>query len=225
MKTNIVKILAFAAAAATALSVNAANNAPVADPVGSVSVGYANENFYRGADIGDETLKVGAELHGTVAGVSTFGSVVTNQSIDGGADQYFITAGIASKLFDLDATTGYLHYENVPGEATGELFARLTASKFLNLSGIVYYELDNELWTTELGVSHSIDLDFATVTGSASIGNTEVSSSNDRTYHSVGVDARRELTADVDLVIGVEYVDADDSEDDTVFFTGVQVNF
>lgn len=223
MKTNIVKIVAFVAAAATALSVNAANDATAVS--GKVNLGYSAENNFRGADIGDETLKAGVVLKGTLSGVETFGSVLSDQSIDGGADQYYITAGIASELFGLDASAGYFHAENVPGESTGELFARLTASKFLNLSGVVYYELDDELWTTELGVSHSVDLDLATVTGRAIVGNTEVSTSNDRTYYTVGVDARRELVEDLDLVIGVDFVDADDREDDTCFHAGIQIKF
>lgn len=222
MKTNIVKLLAFVAAATLAISVNAADKAPIS---GSVSTGYATENFYRGADLGDDTLKVGAELRGGVAGLNAFGSVVTDQSIDGSADQYYITAGIASQLFGLDLATGYLHTEGVPGDATGELFARLTADKLLNLSGVVYYELDDELWTTEIGVSETIDLDLVSVTGRATVGNTEVTNSNDRTYYVVGADLRRGLVEDVDLVAGVEYVDADDREDDTLFHAGLQVKF
>jgi hypothetical protein len=222
MKTNIVKLLAFVAAATLALSVNAADKAPIS---GSVSTGYATENFYRGADLGDDTLKVGAELRGGVAGLNAFGSVVTDQSIDGDTDQYYITAGIASQLFGLDLASGYLHTEGVPGDATGELFARLTADKLFNLSGVVYYELDDELWTTEIGVSETIDLDLVSVTGRATVGNTEVTNSNDRTYYVVGADLRHGLVEDVDLVAGVEYVDADDREDDTLFHAGLQVKF
>lgn len=226
MKTNIVKLLAVVATAALALSVNAANNAPGDSLVtGSLSTGFATENNYRGSDLGDDTLRAGAEIHGGVAGLNAFGGVVTTQSIDGGADQYFISAGVASKLFELDLSTGFLHTEGVPGEATGELFARLTASKLLNLSAIVYYELDDELWTTEIGVSETFDLDLVSVTGRASVGNTEVSNSNDRTYYVVGADIRRELVSDVDLVAGVDYIDADDREDDTCFHVGLQVKF
>ena len=226
MKTNIVKLLAFVAAATLALSVNAANDTSEASLVsGSLSTGFATENNYRGADIGDDTLKVGAELRGGVAGLNAFGSVVSDQSIDGGNDQYYISAGIASKLFGLDLSTGFLHTEGVPGDATGELFARLTAESLLNLSGVVYYELDDELWTTEIGVSETIDLDLVSVTGRATVGNTEVTNSNDRTYYVVGADIRRKLVEDVDLVAGLDYIDADDREDDTCFHAGLQVRF
>ena len=53
--TNVVKSIIAIVAVAAAASVNAADDAKPADLSGSVSVGYANENFYRGADIGDET--------------------------------------------------------------------------------------------------------------------------------------------------------------------------
>lgn len=225
MKTNIVKIIAFVAAATLALSVNAADNQSDASVSGSVSTGFATENFYRGADLGDDTLNVGAELRGSLAGVETFGSVVTGQSIEDSADQYFITAGIASQLFGLDLATGYLHTEGVPGDATGELFARFSTDKLLNLSAVVYYELDDELWTTELGISESIDLDVASLTGHASIGCTEVTSSDDRTYYVVGANLTRELVEDVSLVAGIDYVDADDRGDDTCFHAGIQLKF
>ena len=226
MKTNIVKLLAFVAAATLALSVNAADDASNSSRVsGSLSTSFATENNYRGADIGDDTLNVGAELRGTVSGVETYSSIVTSQSIDGGDDQYYITAGIASQLFGLDLDTGYLHTENVPGGTADELFARLTAKSLLNLSGVVYYELDDELWTTEIGVSKTLDLDIASVTGRASIGNTEVTNSNDRTYYVVGADARRELAENVELVAGLDFVDADDREDDTCFHAGIAIKF
>lgn len=226
MKTNIVKITAFVAAATLAYSVNAADNKSDASAIsGSVSTGYSTENYYRGADLGDDTLNVGVELTGSVAGVSVFGSVDTDQSIEDSADQYYITTGIASKLFGLDLTTGYLHTEGVPGDATDELFAKLSTDKLLNLSASVYYELDDELWTTELGVSESIELALAKLTGHASVGNTEVSSSNDRTYYVIGANLTRELAQNVDVVAGVDYVDADDIGDDTCFHAGIQLKF
>lgn len=226
MKTNIVKIVAFVAAATLAFSVNAADKAPESSAIsGSIGLGFSDQNFFRGADLGDDTLSVDTELTGTLSGLEVFGGLSTDQSIDGGADQYYISTGIASKLFDLDVAGGFLHSENVPGGATGELFAKASTDKLLNLAVAVYYELDDELWTVEAGVSESVDLDFAKLSGHACVGNTEVSSSDDRTYYVVGASLSRSLVEDVDISIGVDYFDADDSSDETAFVAGLQYRF
>lgn len=226
MKTNIVKIVAFVAAATLAFSVNAAEKASEASSItGSLSVGFSDQNIYRGADLGDDTLSVSTELRGGIAGLQAFGGLTTDQSIDGGADQYYISAGLASELFGLDVAGGYLHSENVPGGSTEELFAKATANQLLNLTAAVYYELDDELWTAELGVSETIDLDIASLTGRAAVGNTEVTSSDDRTYYVLGADLSKQLAEDVDLVVGVEYTDADDVDDETAVLAGLQVKF
>lgn len=221
--TKLISVLA--AAAVLTVSVNAANDASKSSVSGTVSAGFSNENYYRGADLGDDTLKVGADIHAALSGIGVFGSVVSDQSINGGADQYYITAGIASKLFDMDLSTGFLHTENKPGDTTGEIFARLNTGKLLNLSGIAYYEVDHDLWTFELGGSHTFDLDIVKLTGRAAVGNTEVTSTNDRTYYNVGVTLNKELTDNVDLHVCFDYVDADDIDDDWVFLTGLQVKF
>ena len=171
--TKLISVLS--AAAVLTVSVNAANVANKPSITGTVSAGFSNENYYRGVDLGDDTLKVGADIHTALSGIGVFGSIVSDQSIDGGVDQYYITAGVASKLFDMDLSTGFLHTENKPGGSTGEIFARLSTDRLLNLTGAVYYEVDHDLWTFELGGSHTIDLDFAKLTGRAAVGSTQVS--------------------------------------------------
>ena len=226
--TNVVKsILAIVAVAAAATSVNAADNAKSADLSGSVSVGYANENFYRGADIGDETAKVGVSLQGSLGGLSTFGGLVSNQSIGSGSDQYFISAGIASKMFEdsLNVSGGYLHTEGVPGDAIGELFVKASANVLLNPTVSLYYELDDELWTTELGLNHEFDLNVATLCVHAGVGETETSVATDRTYYVVGAKATRSVADNTDLTLSLDRIDADDADDDLVFLAGLTVKF
>lgn len=227
MKTKLVKILAIVATATLAFSVNAADNAPESSVIsGSVNLGFSDQNVYRGADLGDDTLSVEAKLSGDLgSGVELFGGLVTDQSIDGGADQYYISSGIASKLFELDVTGGFLHSENVPGESTGELFATASTDKLFNLAVAVYYELDDELWTVEAGVSESVDLKLAELNVHACVGTTEVTSSDDRTYYVIGASLNKALAEDVDIVVGVDYLDADDSSDETALVAGLQYRF
>lgn len=227
MKTTkvVTSLLALVAAATMVTSVNADSHGSKLS--GSASVGFANENYFRGADIGDDTLKAGVELSGEAGGVGVFGSVVTDQSIDGGADQYYISAGVASKLFDgaLNVSGGYLHRENVPGAAVGELFTSVGLSSALSPTGTLYYDIDDELWTVEFGIKQKYDIDFAQLCLHGSVGETEATAAIDRTYWLVGGNLSRELTDGVDLVVGLDYVDADDIEDDLVFTAGLTFNF
>jgi len=221
-KTNIVKTLIAIAAVAAINSVNAADSVS-----GNVKAGYSNENFYRGADLGNETLNVSANVKGSVSGVSVFGGVTTAQAINAGADQYYINAGVASSLFEdsLDVTGGYLHSESVSGDAIGELFATATGNVLLSPTLAAYYELDDQLWTFELGVKHELDLEVVGLCLHASVGDTEITSSTDRTYYTVGANVTRGLTDDVDLIASVDRIDADDSDDETVFAVGINVKF
>ena len=76
-----------------------------------------------------------------------------------------------------------------------------------------------------MGGSHTIDLDFAKLTGRAAVGSTQVSSDDDRTYYNAGVTLNKDLTESVDVHVCFDYVDADDIDDDWVFLTGLQVKF
>jgi hypothetical protein len=225
--TNIVKsIVAIAAVAAVALSVNAANKGP-APVTGSVGAKYANQNYYRGGDLGDETLSLSVGLDGTLGGVGVFGDVLSAQSIgtDFG-DQYYISAGVASTLFEnVDVTGGYLHTENVPGDATGELFGTASLGVVLNPTVGINYNPDDELLSYIVGVSHSVEVAELDVTGHACYGDTELTSTTDRAYYLLGVSAGYGLTDTTDLTVAVDYVDPDDADDETIFSVGINVRF
>lgn len=222
--TKVVTSILALAAVATATSVNANSESKLS---GSASVGYTNENYYRGVDIGDDTVKTGVEVSSSIEGVGVFGSFITDQSIDNGADQYYISTGVTSKLFQdsVDFTGGYLHREDVPGLATGELFASFEVDTTLSPAGTVYYDVDNKLWTLELGVKHQLDLEVAKLCVHAAVGETEASSTVDRTYWIAGAKLSREVTDNADVVIGLDYVDADNTQDDLVFSAGLAFKF
>ena len=227
MKTTkvVTTIVAFVAAAAAVSSVHADSHG--SNLRGSASVGFANENYYRGADLGDDTIKVGVEASSNIGNVGVFGSVVADQSTGSAADQYYISAGLASKLFEdtVNFSGGYLHREGVPGDANGELFASFGLGTALSPTGTVYYDIDNELWTLELGLKHEIDLDVAKLCLHGSVGETEATSTIDRTYWLAGAKLTRGVTDNADLVVGLDYVDADNIEDDLVFTTGLTFKF
>jgi len=227
MKTTkvVTTIVAFVAAAAAVSSVHADSHG--SNLRGSASVGFANENYYRGADLGDDTIKVGVEARSNLGGVGVFGSVVADQSTGSAADQYYISAGLASKLFEdsVNFSGGYLHREGVPGDATGELFTSFGLDVALSPTGIVYYDIDNELWTLELGIKHEFDLEVAKLCVHGTIGETEATAAIDRTYWSTGAKLTRGVTDNADAVLGLDYVDADGIEDDLVLTAGLTFKF
>ena len=95
----------------------------------------------------------------------------------------------------------------------------------LNPTVSLYYELDDELWTGEFGVNHEFDLKAATLCIHAGVGETEVTSSTDRTYYVVGAKVTKSVTDTADLVLSLDRVDANDADDDLVFMTGLTVRF
>ena len=68
-------------------------------------------------------------------------------------------------------------------------------------------------------------MSFASLGVRGSVGNTEVTTSNDRTYYSVGGSLSRQVGAGVDLGLSVDLVDSDDIDREFVFGTALTFNF
>ena len=101
--------------------------------------------------------------------------------------------------------------------ASVNVFANPTVSAFRNV--------DEDLYTFEGSLSESFDLSFASLDVRGSIGNTEITTSNDRTYYSVGGGLTRQVGAGVDLSLSVDLIDADDIDREFVFGTALAFLF
>ena len=101
----------------------------------------------------------------------------------------------------------------------------LSINAFANPSVSAYRNTDDDLYTFEGSLSESIDLSFASLGLRGAVGNTEVSTSNNRTYYSVGGSLSRQVGAGVDLSLSVDLVDADDIDREFVFGTALAFNF
>ena len=84
----------------------------------------------------------------------------------------------------------------------------LIASPTISISRNV----DEDWFTFEGSVSHSLDLDFATLGLKGSVGNTETSDTNDRTYYGVGASLSKSVGDNADLGFSLDLVDSDDIE-------------
>lgn len=193
----------------------------------SASIGYASDFYYRGESKALESFQSKVDYEISVLGLDTILHACTNQSIDQGVDSYGFAAAAGKSFSDglIALYGGFNHYEDVPGEALSEVFVKAGSNILLNPSVTIYRNVDDELFTYEGGVSHSFDLKLAALNLDASVGNTEVTESNERTYYSVGAELSRQIGAGVDLGFSVDLVDSDDIEREFVFGGALTFDF
>lgn len=217
MKTKIVSLLL-----ALGLTTNAAFSG------NSAKVGYASDFFYRGAQKAEQSVQSSVKLGSALGGVDLSAHACTNQSVDAGVDSYNLGAGVGKSFSDglLSVYAGVNHFEDRPGDALSEFQVGISSNMALSPSVSVYRDFDDSLYTVELAVGQSFDLSVASLDLSASIGNTDLTNSTDRTYYAVGADISKSISENANLSVGVDYVDADDlDEREFVFGTALTVKF
>lgn len=215
MKTKIVSLLLAFGLTNAAFSGN------------SAKIGYASDFFYRGAQKAEESIQASVGLGSSVAGLDLSAHACTNQAVDTGNDSYHLGAGAGKSFADglLSVYAGISHFEDKPGDALSEFEVGISSNTVLSPSLSIFRDLDDSLYTVEVGVSHGFDLDIANLELDASIGNTDLTNNTDRTYYSVGATASKSISENADLAIGVDYVDADDIDREFVFGTALTFNF
>ncbi|NBT41960.1 MAG: hypothetical protein EBT20_16075, partial [Alphaproteobacteria bacterium] len=118
---------------------------------------------------------------------------------------------------------GWLHREDTPGDAQSEVFVQLAIDTLLNPSVTLSQDVDDSFTTGELGLSHVFDLGLADLTTSGSAGTTETSTGSTN-YYGAGAKLSREFGGLI-ASTGVDYVNADDIDSETVFSVGIGVKF
>jgi len=217
MKTKIVSLLL-----ALGLTTNAAFSG------NSAQVGYTSDFFYRGAQKAEQSIQSSVSLGSAVGSVDLSANVSTNQAVDTGADSYQIAVGGGKSFSEglLSVYAGINHFEDRPGDAISEFEVGLSSNVLLNPSVSVFRDLDDSLYTVELGVGHSVDLSVASLDLSASIGNTDLTDTTDRTYYAIGASVSKAVSDNAEVSVGVDYIDADDLADREYVFGGaLTINF
>ena len=214
MKTKIISTL---------LAFGLITNAAIAG--NSARVGYASDYFYRGAQKAEESVQTSLHLGHSLSSFEASLHICSNHAVDTGNDSYHMGAGLGKSFADdlLSAYVGINHFEDVPGSALSEAEVRLSLGLPLAPSVAVFRDLDDSLYTFEVGVSYGIDAEIADISLGASFGNTELSSTSDVDYYNVGADATKSLSDTTDLGLSVDYVDADSIEDE--FVVGAALTF
>ena len=174
-----------------------------------------------------ESIQADLGVNGEVFGLDYSAGAFTNQSTDSGVDTYILDAGLSrSFLGDLmNAYVGIGHVENVSGEALMEANVRLSIDTLLSPTVSFSRNLDESLYTSELSLSHDLDLDFASLAILGSIGTSDLTNSNSETYYSLGANASRSIGEKSEISFGVERVDSDLIEAEYIFALGVSTQF
>ena len=193
----------------------------------SAKIGYASDFFYRGEQKALESIQSSVDLEASLLGLDGKLHACTNQSVDQGVDSYGLAAGISHTFVDgiLNVYGGFNHFEDVAGDALSEIALKAGLNTIASPALSVYRNVDDELYTFEGSVSHSIALSIVDLGLSASIGNTDITESTDRDYYSLGADLSREVGEGAVLSASVDLVDADDIEREFVFGTALTFNF
>lgn len=192
----------------------------------SASIGYVSDFVYRGEQKAVESFQSKLDLATKVAGLDASAHACTNQSVDTGVDSYGFAAGLGSSVLDglLSLYGGFNHYEDVSGEALSEVVITANSNTLLSPSVSIYRNVNRSLYTYEGSLSHSLDLSFAGLNLDGAVGNTEVTSSDERTYYTVGAELTRNI-GDAEAGFSIDLVDSDEIEREFVFGVSLGFNF
>jgi hypothetical protein len=193
----------------------------------SADIKYASDYFYRGSLKSSEAVQSSIGFSTSGGGIDFSAGAFTNQAVDSGVDTYILSVGASKSFVDdlLSVYGGVNHVEDVAGAAVLEAQVSLGLNWRLSPTINVYRDLDDALYTYELVLGHDFNLDAFTLGLNGSVGYTDVSSSVDNTYYTVGASAARSLGDGADLNLGVAHVDSDTISNEYVFEVGVSLRF
>ena len=216
MKTKIISLLT-----ALGLCFNAASAG------NSASIGYASDYFYRGVQKAEESIQASLMLSHSVGSLDGSFHICSNQAVESGTDSYHIGAGLGTSFADglLSAYAGINHFEDLPGSSLAEAEVKVSFDTLLSPSVSVFRDLDDSLYTYELGVCHTLKTDIVDVLLCGSYGNTETTANSDTDYYGAGASISKDLSETASLGASIKYVDADNIDDEYVFGVGLTFNF
>jgi hypothetical protein len=216
MKTKLVSLLALLGLSFNVMPVFA----------GSLSTEYASDFFRRGALLSSESLQGSISHDFNLAGLSVGVGAFSNQSLDSGSDAYSLKGGVSKSIGEMfSAYGGVEHFEQAPGDASLLVEIKLSADVPLNPSLLVSRDTDQSLFTYEVGVGHSFDIKVAELGLSATYGRTDVTSSTDVDYHVLGASLSRAISDNASANAGLDYVDSDSINNESIVSVGLTVSF
>tara|TARA_Y100000361_G_scaffold153679_1_gene176163 strand:- start:920 stop:1570 length:651 start_codon:yes stop_codon:yes gene_type:complete len=216
MKTKLITLLAL-----VGLSINAASAGE-----GSASIGYASDYFLRGSLVSGEAVQSSVSYETEVLGLQGSLGASTSQSVASGTDVYIVGGQLSKKLGDFTSVNlGLEHTELVAGDAFLDVRLGASLDTVLSPSVVVERNVDQSLYTFEVGVSQDLDLKVATLGLSALYGNTDQTSTTNVDYYTLGASLQRSISDNASAEFGVDYVDSDTIESESIFSLSLNLNF
>ena len=193
----------------------------------SVKIGYGSDFFYRGSQKAEESIQSSLMLSHAISNLSASAHLCSNQAIDSGLDSYHMGAGLGASFSDglISLYGGLNRFEDKPGETLSEAEIKLSLGVPFSPSFSAYRDLSDDLYTFEAGVSYVLETSISDLALSGSVGNTETSATSDTTYYSVGAGVSKNLNDTASVGLNVDYVDADNIDNEYVWGAAITLKF
>lgn len=194
---------------------------------GSFDASYASDYYFRGAELGTNSLQATVGANAGVGGVDVFANFFTNQTTGTNtANTDILTVGAGKSFADglLGLYGGVVNVDHDGADAMLDGFVAIKLETVLSPAVTVYRNTDDDLYSVEGSVSYKIESEIADLTLTVAGGSTEVTSTTTRKY--AGATAKLSRTygaATPHLCLSV--IDADDSARDTMLRAGVTFKF
>lgn len=217
MKTKLIVL-----ALCSALTLNAAS----AESTGSFGLGYASDSYFRGAEISAEAAQLTLGAEANLGTVKLEAGVFSNQATGNNANANILDIGV-SRTFTEDLINVYGGLKNIDIEGVD---SRLDAVVSVGLSTVLSPTLtvarstDDDLWTYELGISHTFVTELADIKLCGLAGSTDLTGSTERDYVGAGLTVSKSYGS-VEPYAGIKVIKPEGADRDTVIGAGITFNF
>jgi len=218
MKTKIILT-----ALLCALNINAASAAIK----GNVGASYATDYYFRGAELGADSIQANIGVNTTVQKIEVFLDLLTNQTTGTSTADTNVAVLAAGTTFSdglLSLYGGLINIDVDGSESTLDGFVSLKLNTVLTPSVTVFRNTDDDLYTVEGSISHQINTDLCDLTVSLDAGTTNVTRSTNRSYVGAGFKISKDFD-NLTPYASVSLIDADDISRDTITQAGLTFKF
>lgn len=193
---------------------------------GRLSVGYASDYVRRGAMLSEEALQSRASYLSEAGPLLLGGSIGVNQPTGDGEDSYLISGGAAAEIANLlTVYVGLEHFETLDQASALDVVVDVNVDSVLNPSLYVARNTDDDLYTFEVSLGHTIPLKAINLELGALYGFTDVTETVDEDYWVLSAATSVALSDSADVRFTYDYVDSDLSAENNVFGAALGVSF
>lgn len=194
---------------------------------GSVDLSYATDYYFRGAELGQESIQATVGAHADLGSFKVCGKVFTNQTTasgSGNTDQ--VTLGVGKSFVDglLDLYVGVQNTDQDTAGSELDLFIGAKLDNVLSPTVVIYRNSDDNLYTYEGSLSYTCETQLADLTVSGDVGFTDVTSSDTRTYYGGALTLSKDFGS-LKPHASLALVDGDDLSQDTIVSAGLTFQF